>query len=634
MMNEKVKKILIPFVLMLAFNLGSYYLTVGQNFGEGLSPHLGILVISGLILGPYGSIGAVFGNFLCDMIRGYGIYLSTVSAIFSFGITYFGYKLWYGTSQLSSEVTNPKLNNTHNVLLFLTIVLFCSSLYAILHGRVIYLIFPETIPITDIIQMRFFLNIVNASLIFGIVGIWISNKRKFFHIPKISKKKTNYRFYEIIGILLALSLIFTLIIDSFDHSNVTFIIVETIVIFSLLVIYLKKPLNVKAIPNDSKSITENVMNIFHLTILSIVIIGILVSYDSLLLEAIGNVLPLSKTEIMISIMALIDALLLIFFIPAIVVLRYIEKNVIEPILSFSKMEEFIHENQKIESDRLIEIYSKYIKEQTEIGTLARSYTDLIKFNNHYIENIHQIESEKERIEAELDIATRIQAANLPTKPLVNDQYIVNGYSKPAKEVGGDFFDYYEVDNDNLAILIGDASGKGVPAAILAMITQVVTKQLLKDNRDPSKVLQLLNNQLCENNTESMFITAWLGIYNKTTKKLIFSNAGHEHPLLKENNEFKSLNIDSGLVLGIMEDFDYQTEEITLSDEIVLYTDGITDANNKENEMYGKENLLKFFNEFKDDNDPITILLDNIVEFSQNETQFDDMTLLYLKIKDQ
>ena len=109
---------------------------------------------------------------------------------------------------------------------------------------------------------------------------------------------------------------------------------------------------------------------------------------------------------------------------------------------------------------------------------------------------------------------------------------------PAKKVGGDFFDYYELDDEHLAIVIGDASGKGVPAAILAMICQVMIKQILKHNQDPSRILYLLNNQICENNSESMFITLWLGIYNTTTKELIFSNGGHNPPLIKENNEFK------------------------------------------------------------------------------------------------
>ena len=282
--------------------------------------------------------------------------------------------------------------------------------------------------------------------------------------------------------------------------------------------------------------------------------------------------------------------------------------------------------------KLVKIYSKYINETTEIGTLARSYTDLIKFNNNYIENIHKIEGEKERIKAELEIATKIQASNLPTEPITTNNYLVDGYSKPAKEVGGDFFDYYELDNENLAIVIGDASGKGVPAAILAMTTQVLVKQLLKTERDPSKVLYLLNNLLCEHNSEAMFITLWLGIYNKRTKKVIFSNAGHEPPLVKENNEFIYPTIDSGIVLGIMEDYEYITEEKDLSQEIVLYTDGITDANNNENEMYGKDNLSKFFNKFKNNNEPIEPLLNEIKQFTKDTEQFDDMTLLYLQIR--
>ena len=257
---------------------------------------------------------------------------------------------------------------------------------------------------------------------------------------------------------------------------------------------------------------------------------------------------------------------------------------------------------------------------------------MINHNNHYIENIREIEGEKERINAELDIATRIQAAALPKEALENNEFIVDGYSKPAKEVGGDFFDYYQLDDENLAIIIGDASGKGVPAAILAMLSQVIIKQLLKQSHDPSKVLYLLNNQLCENNPESMFLTLWLGIYNKTNKELLFSNAGHNPPIIKEDDACEYLKIDSGIVLGIMEDFDYINEKITLSDEIVIYTDGITDANNEDNEMYGEDRLLNFFNGFRSDENPIVPLLDNIADFTEDAKQYDDMTLLYLKIK--
>ena len=631
-MNDRVKQIGIPFILMIIFNLRIFYLNGGQNFGEGLSPHVGIPLISGLLFGPYGAIGSALGTFLCDLVRGYSLTISVLSEIVGFAISCLAYKLWYNNYKGRLEITRPKLNNTYNILLFIGITLICALLFSVLNGKLFYIFYPDTIPITSLIEIRYFFNFINSSFVFGIIGIWLSNKINFIHIPKASQKKTDEKLYRILGILLLISLALTLIIDSSIVLNSYIVVFELIIISLILFAYLTKPITSDIVVRNSKSIPEEIMNIFHLTILFIITIGILMSYDHILITAVDNLLTISANEIMISMMILVDMLLLIFFIPSLGVLKYIEIKVIEPILSFAKIEDFIHENEKIESEGLVNIYSKYVNEETEIGTLARSYTDLINFNNTYIENIHEIEGEKERIRAELDIATRIQAANLPTQAIVNEYYIVNGYSKPAKEVGGDFYDYYQLDEDNLAIVIGDASGKGVPAAILAMITQVLIKQLVKNELDPSNALYSLNNLLCENNSESMFLTLWLGIYNKTTKKLIFSNAGHNPPLIKENREFRYLDIDSGIVLGIMEDFEYINEEINITNELVLYTDGITDANNEENEMYGENRLLDFFNEFKGNNDPIRPLLNDIHNFTRDAEQFDDMTLLYLRIK--
>ena len=167
---------------------------------------------------------------------------------------------------------------------------------------------------------------------------------------------------------------------------------------------------------------------------------------------------------------------------------------------------------------------------TELGTRTE-----MKNPNSFSAITRAIEGEKQRIKAELNIAEKIQKSNLPTESIENEKYHIFGYSQPAKEVGGDFYDYYELDEDNVAIVIGDASGKGIPAAILSTITHSIIKQLLKTERDPSKVLYMLNNQLCENNSESMFITLWLGIYNNKTNILTFSNAGISHYLWKMRN---------------------------------------------------------------------------------------------------
>ncbi|WP_295726344.1 PP2C family protein-serine/threonine phosphatase [uncultured Methanobrevibacter sp.] len=629
-MNEKLKQIGIPFILMLIIDLGIYISKM--NVSESFSPQIGLLIASGLIFGPYGAVGSVVANIICDCIKGTDIISSLLSGIVSFGVSYLAYKLWYVNYKKRNEVTQPKLNNTPNLTIYLEIILLCGALYSILHGKLAYLIYPGTIPIINLIEILYFLNMINASFIMGIIGIWLSNKYKLTYIPKTSKKEVNEKLYKFLIILLILSLTLTLIIDCCFVLDDYIVIIELITVSLILFAYLTKPITSDITVNNKNSTPEEIMNIFLLITLFIMIIGIYLSYDSSLIAIIQKIIPLTKSIILISMILIMDILLLIFFIPSLAVLRYIEIKVIEPIVSFSKIKSSIRENEKIDSERLLNIYSRYINKDTEIGTLARSYTDLINYNNSYIENIHKIESEKERINAELDIATKIQASALPTEKIENNDFIVNGYSHPAKEVGGDFFDYYMLDENNLAIVIGDVSDKGVPAALVAMTTQKTIKQILKHEHNPSKVLYQINNELCENNPESMFLTLWLGIYNKTTKKLIFSNAGHNPPLIKENDEFKYLNIDSEIALGVFEDYDYVLDEINLTNEIILYTDGITDATNKNDKMYGEDRLLNFFNEFESDKNPIIPLLNDIHDFTKDAEQYDDMTLLCLKIK--
>ena len=128
----------------------------------------------------------------------------------------------------------------------------------------------------------------------------------------------------------------------------------------------------------------------------------------------------------------------------------------------------------------------------------------------------------------------------------------------------------------------------------------------------------------------MFITLWLGIYNKNTNILTFSNAGHDAPLIKKDNKYEFLDENKGIVLGILEDFEFVSQEIDFFDEIILYTDGITDAFNKDNKIYGEKRLIDFFNKNTSHDNPINNLLKDIHKFTQNQEQFDDMTIVILK----
>ena len=619
-MKSELKKILISFIaLFLIDSLFSqeYIVILGR-----MNVHVGLLFVFGLLFGPYGALGATLGNILMDLINGYTPIEILPSAIITFGVSYLAYKLWYSGFR-TSKITRPKLDNTYHLSQFLSSIVICGLIYSICHGILVGIIAGVDI---DIEFFVYFFNFINVAFVAGIISIWLSEKIDFVHTPKKSERTVNKRLY---GTLFSLLLIVTILSClSILTLNINIMIGELIIIGILLFAYLTKPFEYEIQPTDENTITEKIVHIFLIITLFIAILGVAISILSY--TNVENTVNINIYLYIMPLLLITDAVIVLFFIPGMIILKYVEEKVLKPISSFSEIERFIKENEKIEAEGLVNVYSKYLNEKNEIGTLARSYTYLINHNNDYIENIREIEGEKERIKAELDIATRIQAANLPTEAIANDDFIVDGYSNPAKEVGGDFFDYYLLDDDNLAIVLGDVSGKGVPAAILAMICQVMIKQLLKNELDPSKVFYSLNNQLCEHNPESMFITSWLGIYNKTTKKIKFSNAGHNPPLIKENGEFKYLDVDTGIVLGVMEDFNYLKEEMTLKDELVLYSDGITDANNNSNEMYGEDRLLEFFNEFESDDDPIVPLLNDISDFTEDAEQYDDMTLLYLK----
>ena len=622
-MKDKIKKILVPFIVIIVFE---WILSSTMLWDLGLyCPHVGLFFVFGLLLGPYGALGAVFGHIVISLMDGCVPIEIACSSIYSFGVSYLAYKLWYAPFG-NRKITKPKLDSIYHVTLFLSIIFLCGFIFSIVH-ETLYSFYLFTSDLEEYSSLAFFLNFTNIAFVTGIISIWLSKKFDFIETPKISDKQVNAKLYKILFYSL-LIVTAVAIISHLLNMNKEILLVETIIIGILLFAYLTKPFVHKIESSVRDSIIEDIIQKFLMIILVISILGLIISHSVYHLIDIDVNLQIYVMQGLI----ITDIIIILAFIPGWIILRYMEKRVIEPMSSFSEIEKFIKENEKIESEGLVSMYSRYVGEKNEIGTLARSYTDLIKHNNNYIENIREIEGEKERIKTELDIASKIQAANLPPGAITNENYYINGYSQPAKEVGGDFFDYYELDDDNLAIVIGDVSDKGVPAALLAMVTQVMTRLILDNERDPSKVLYLLNGQLYKNNPEAMFVSLWLGIYNKTTKKLTFSNAGHNLPLIKENDEFKYLNISPGIILGILDEFEYETGEITLSDEFIVYTDGITDAANENDEFYGEDRLLNFFNNFKSDNDPIRPLLNDINEFTGKQEQFDDMTLIYFRIE--
>jgi len=274
----------------------------------------------------------------------------------------------------------------------------------------------------------------------------------------------------------------------------------------------------------------------------------------------------------------------------------------------------------------------------EIGKLSEDVVDLAKEMDDHVKNIASITAEKERIGAELDLAYKIQESMLPHDfPAFPDRREFDIYATmdPAKEVGGDFYDYFLVDDDHLCLVIADVSGKGVPAALFMMASKIILSNNAMMGKSPAEILTDANAMICSNNPEDMFVTVWLGILEISTGKLIAANAGHEYPAVRDpGGSFELLQDKHGLVIGAMDGIRYKEYELQLEpgSKIFLYTDGVPEADNADKEMFGTDKMLDALN-MNGHADPVEIM-ENIKaaidDFVQEAEQFDDLTMLCIE----
>ena len=245
-----------------------------------------------------------------------------------------------------------------------------------------------------------------------------------------------------------------------------------------------------------------------------------------------------------------------------------------------------------------------------------------------------VNNEQAKTKTELEVAKEIQLATLPSEISTSKDVEIVAELKAAKEVGGDFYDYFKIDDDHTAIVIGDISGKGVPAAMFMMKTITCFKNFVAPNKTPSQILKEVNATLYDNNHMNMFVTCFLAILNNKTGELQFANAGHNPPIIGSNFKYHYLKCNPGFVLGGLKDAFVVDEKITLGhgESITLYTDGVTEARNEKGGFYGEERFLNFFNS-RDFTCLVEIhhaLKDDIAKFTDNFEQSDDITVISLK----
>lgn len=331
------------------------------------------------------------------------------------------------------------------------------------------------------------------------------------------------------------------------------------------------------------------------------------------------------------------AILVAVTIVLMIILAYITNHfIIKPInILMHAAGSYVSDRNSRDKEKYTAIERLNIHTGDEIESLSVTIKKMEREINTYIDNLSSITAEKERIGAELNIATQIQASMLPRIfPPFPERKDVSIYAtmNPAKEVGGDFYDFFLVDDCHLGMVIADVSGKGVPAALFMVIAKTLIKDHACGGAEPSEVFTQVNQQLCESNEAGLFVTAWMGILNVKTGHVEYVNAGHNPPLLaSRGGDYAYLKQKSGFVLAGMEDFLYQQASFDLypGDRLFLYTDGVTEAMNNQEEFYGEDRLCQWLNRNRKLGltDTLHELQQDIYNFCDGAKQHDDITVL-------
>ena len=315
--------------------------------------------------------------------------------------------------------------------------------------------------------------------------------------------------------------------------------------------------------------------------------------------------------------------------------RYARKQFVTPVEQISaEAVRFANENK---ADQPLGNISRI----DELSALAGSIDTVEAKMTDYINELTAATAEKERIRTEMNLAGRIQSSQIPgTFPAFpgRNDFDIYGSMTPARVIGGDFFNYLLIDDDHLAMWVGDVSGKGTPAALFMMSANLMLSARVRFKGSPAEILEDVNNRICENNAAQMFVTVWLGVLELSTGRLAAANGGHLCPVVCRNGCFELLKDKHGMVLGGLDGSRYTDYEIPLApgDKVFMYSDGVTEARNSRKEMFRMARLAESLNRHGNGSpgEIIRAVKSDIDEFAGDAPQFDDITMLLVEYRGQ
>lgn len=613
-------------------------------------------VTAGLIMGPSGALGCAVGNLLSDCF-GHLSVLSIFGVLANFLYAWLPYKLWH--TLLPVENHKPKFISSANTMLkFIVITMFstlismavlasgceligsyrffefflptlmCNLFFSLFGGTTLFLILtkifkikplvPERVYRHRYIHKRYIPDYILCSITFLIVGL-----------------RAIYNFFSFCNHTADRPHDFLCSLSKFAGDNFAYAL--DIVCIALVLLLAALPL-VRSRQTDSGTFappstkmdlqTQIILVFFVFTAICNFVLFCILEY----IFVVNKISPATNDDLYhITLTALfyINFIGLIFIALLYFVLRMTEKKVTKPISCICDYCDTFVQNG------LATKLPDFGKTSNEISHLASSYEKMTTDIVHYIDNIEQQTKREESARATLEAAAKIQMNILP-KPLKSNSFEISSYIKPAQAVGGDFYNFVQLDSNRLLVCIADVSSKGLPAAIF----MAEASTLVKCNKELSaeKILHNINNTLCENNTENMFVTMFVGVIDAEKRTLEFANAGHNFPLIRNGKKVVWLESKPNLALGMFPGVKYSLNSIKLEDDfkLFLYTDGVNEAENEQGEFFGNDRLIELCR-CEDTasgsvENQLEIIIDSIHRFAGNAKQSDDITALLVKIK--
>lgn len=608
--------------------------------------------VLGVLFGLPAAVGISLGNLISDILSGSDAFICVTGFIANFLYSYLPYRMWYTEFDLKGKVTPPNLSSMRDVLKFIFIILINSLLVTIL----LMLIFETAGFGTsgDNAPLLFFNNF-DFAVILGVPLLSILANSKIIPRTPEKKERTAKRrvFLKVTSVLPYV--ISAVGIGYFCFSkfgnigmNPKITLPMMIVFMLLLIIYILRPFtaDIDMTAKTSKKGKARFSIKAKVTIGFLIIAVVFIAFISITTYAsLTRNGDIARLDLVNHMYLIVGIAINIIFGVTIFVLWYVESNITSPIEKISGLVgEFAEQDHLGDNDnKKLKEMCVSIQERTkdEIGELAHDFNRMMGDIENYVMNIRTVTAEKERIGAELSIATQIQANMLPcifpAFPERNE-FDIYATMNPAKEVGGDFYDFFMVDDRHLAVVMADVSGKGVPAALFMVIGKTLIKDHTASGRDLGEVFTEVNELLCESNSEGLFITAFEGVLDLVSGAFCYVNAGHEIPYIcKKDGRFEPYKIRAGFVLAGMEGMKYKCGELKLEpgDKIFQYTDGVTEATNANNELYGMDRLTEILGENSAlaPTELLPVIKKDIDRFVGEAPQFDDITMLCLEYKE-